>query len=75
MMARRPTSLLRRAPAMLRGRRHPHLTPEHGYRSAEVTAVSLGGIDGYALDGELFPVGPDQSLQVAATEPVAFLSL
>jgi hypothetical protein len=74
-LARGPKGLLRQAPAMLRGRPGPGLTPERGYRSAEVNGVRLEGVDGFALDGEIFPVAADGSLIVAATAPVSLLAL
>lgn len=68
-----PRSLLRVLPALLHGRRHPLLTPENGYTSANVATLEfdLEGI--YVLDGEVHPVsraaGP---LRVAAGRPVVF---
>jgi hypothetical protein len=74
-LARGPQGLIRQAPSMLRGRPNPGLTPERGYRSAEVTGVRLEGVDGFALDGEILPVGADGALTVAATPPVSLLAL
>ena len=37
--------------------------------------LRLEGVDGFALDGEIFPVAADGSLIVAATAPVSLLAL
>jgi len=74
-MRHSPHALLRSAPAFVKGRRHPRLSAENGYRSANVDAFSLQGSTGFALDGEVFPLLPDQTLLVRSTPPVAFLKL
>jgi hypothetical protein len=74
-LSRAPRSLLRMAPSLVRGRRHPRLTAAHGYRSAAVTGLTLDGGGGFALDGEVFPLAEGAVARVSATEPVAFLSL
>ena len=74
-LARGPRGLLRQAPSMLRGRPNRGLTPERGYRSAEVTGVRLEGVDGFALDGEILPVGAERAVTVAATPPIRLLAL
>lgn len=74
-LARAPRSLLRLAPALLRGRRHPRLTPANGYRSAAAPGLRLEGGEGFALDGEVFPLHDGACVSVTATAPVSFLSL
>ena len=74
-MRRSPRALLRSAPALMKGRRGPRLSAEHGYRSANVDGFVLQGSTGFALDGQVFPLSPDQGLDIRATEPVAFLKL
>jgi hypothetical protein len=74
-LSRRPRSLLRLTPALLRGRAHARLTPANGYRSAAVSGLDLTGGGGFALDGEVFPLAHESAASVSVTEPVEFLSL
>ena len=72
-LARAPRSLLRLAPALLRGRDHPRLTAANGYRSATTDGLGLAGASGFALDGEVFALAADAA--VTATPPVEFVAL
>ncbi len=49
----RPEHLLRVLPALLRGRHHPMLTPEHGYLNQGIRELRLSLDGGFTLDGEL----------------------
>ena len=60
--------------ALLRGRGHPRLQPEHGYLSLRAAAIELELDDGFALDGELFaPGGPTQRILLRPGGLVRFL--
>jgi hypothetical protein len=74
-MRRAPRALLRLAPALLKGRRDPRMSPENGYRSANVDAFSLQVSDGFAMDGQIFALAADQTAVIDATPPIEFLSL
>lgn len=74
-VGKRPRALLRLAPALLRGRRHPLLSPENGYRSAEVRGFELCRGEAFALDGEVFVRPADGVVSVRATDPMPFLKL
>lgn len=72
---RGPKALIRRAPALLTGRRHPRMSPEEGYYSGNVDALDLFPDGSFALDGEVFQVAEGEAVRVTATAPVAFLNL
>ena len=72
---RRPTALIRRAPALLFGKRHPRMSLAEGYFSCDVHAFDLYPDQGFALDGEIFPVAAGEPVRVEATAPVRFLNL
>jgi len=72
---RRPKGILRRARALLAGRRHPRLTEEQGYFSQDIAGFDLFADGRFALDGEVFAVDDGQSVQVKATAPMSFLDL
>jgi diacylglycerol kinase (ATP) len=72
---RRPKALIRRAPALLSGRRHPRMSMPNGYFSSNVDAFDLYPDRGFALDGEIFPVSDGECVRVEATAPVSFLNL
>jgi hypothetical protein len=74
-LRRAPRSLLKLAPALMKGRRHPRMTSDNGYRSANVDAFRIRAPDGFALDGQVFDLAADQAVVVSATRPVEFLSL
>ena len=71
----KPTRLLRRAPALLRGRGGTGLGPEQGYRSDNARSIALRAGAAFGLDGEVFPVPADGVVNAAATRPMAFLDL
>ena len=54
-----PQHLIRVLPWMLRGRRHPRLTPTNGYVSHNVSEVNLSLATAFTVDGELFPTDSD----------------
>jgi len=72
---RRPKALIRRATALLSGKRHPGLSESEGYFSTNVDAFDLYPDAGFALDGEIFRVPDGESVRVEATPPVPFLNL
>ncbi|UCC15086.1 MAG: hypothetical protein JSW21_03835 [Gammaproteobacteria bacterium] len=74
-LRRKPRSLLRRAPALLRGRPHSKMSDGDGYYSENVTGFELRPDGAFALDGEIFAVGAEQPVRVVASDPVAFLRL
>ncbi|TAM11361.1 MAG: hypothetical protein EPN72_04690 [Nevskiaceae bacterium] len=68
-----PHALLRVLPSLLRGRRHPRMTADNGYTSANATTLEFD-VDGiFVLDGEIHSAsrtaGP---LRVTAGRPVRF---
>ena len=70
-----PRRLLRRAPALLRGRGGAGLGPEEGYRSDNAGAIELRPGGAIGLDGEVFPVPAEEVVSAVATPPVSFLNL
>ncbi len=72
---RRPKAVLRRAPALLSGRRHRKMSRSEGYFSSNVDAFDLYPDNGFALDGEVFRVDSGKSVRVEATASIPFLSL
>jgi hypothetical protein len=71
----KPSRLLRRAPALLRGRGGAGLSPDEGYRSDNARIIELRPGSAFGLDGEVFPV-PAKGLVIAsATRPMPFLDL
>jgi hypothetical protein len=54
----RPRGLLRALPALVRGRRNSHATPDNGYLSRCADEIQLALDGGFAVDGELFPADP-----------------
>lgn len=48
----------RNLPAMFKGRFDEHMTPQNGYLSGRFADAEVLGLDGYALDGELFATDP-----------------
>ncbi|MGI9263861.1 MAG: diacylglycerol/lipid kinase family protein [Gammaproteobacteria bacterium] len=74
-LRRKPDALLRLAPSLLRGQAHRLMTPEHGYRSGNVSCFDLRSTTGFALDGELFPLATNEFARVRATAAIDFLDL
>ncbi len=70
-----PRRLLRRTPALLRGRGGPALSPDEGYRSDNADRIQLRPGGGFGLDGEVFPVPEGGVVTAVATPPVSFLKL
>jgi hypothetical protein len=56
----------RHVPAIFRGRFGSNMDLAHGYLSGRGERAELRGIDGYALDGELFMAEPAAPLELAA---------
>lgn len=71
----RPEKLIRTAPALLRGKENRRLTPEKGYRSMRVAGLSLTGGEGFAIDGEIYPLEDGQIVTVEATDPIGFIAV
>lgn len=71
----RPARLLRNARALLRGRPRPLMTVTNGYLSENVARFELSSNSGFALDGELFELGTEQTAMVEATPELRFLRL
>ena len=63
----------RSAPGILRGRPPACVTPENGYRSQNVHALSMQLDAGLVIDGELFDPVPNRIVHVTAIEDVPFL--
>jgi Diacylglycerol kinase catalytic domain len=59
-------SMLGMLPALLKGRFKPHMDPAHGVLSGRGERVELQGINGFALDGELFTADPVLPLVLTA---------
>ena len=72
---RRPEQLIRTAPALLKGKENRRLTPEKGYRSARVDGLTLAGGEGFAIDGEIYPLEAGRTVTVEATDPIGFISV
>lgn len=71
----KPRALIRRAPSLLSGRRHPQMSVADGYFSSNVDRFELYPDKGFALDGEIFSVSEGKPVRVEATPPVSFLNL
>ncbi len=71
----KPAHLLRVLPALWRGRRHPKLTLENGYFSANVNQVRVFTRGGFALDGEVYPSNLSEPIVLSDGGSVAFLSI
>lgn len=71
----KPRALIRRAPALLSGRRHPRMSVSEGYFSRDVDRFDLYPDKDFALDGEIFSVTEGKSVRVEATPPISFLNL
>ncbi|TVS16440.1 MAG: hypothetical protein EA417_09860 [Gammaproteobacteria bacterium] len=67
-----PRRLLRRLPALLRGR-GPQLRPDEGYHSRRTDRVSLSLDESWLLDGELHSGGG--RLMLAPSRPLPFIDL
>lgn len=65
--------LLRRAPAILRGRAHKALVPANGYHSQRAHELILDFAGGLVVDGEIFQAVPGRPIRIAAGPAVAFL--
>lgn len=65
--------LLRRAPAILRGRAHKALLPHNGYHSQRADELILDFDGGLVLDGEIFQATSRQPIHIRTGPTVAFL--
>lgn len=67
-------SLWRCLPAILRGRFDEDMDVAHGFLSGRADQVTLRGIAGYALDGELFTADPALPLTLSAGRTLRVLN-
>ncbi len=65
--------LLRRAPAILRGRPHKALVPSNGYHSQRTHDLALDFTGGLVVDGEIFQAMPGRPIHIETGPTVAFL--
>jgi hypothetical protein len=56
----------RHLPAMLKGRFGKEMTLQQGYLSGKFAQASVTGLEGYALDGELFKADPSRPVTLTA---------
>ncbi len=56
----------RHLPAMLRGRFDNHMTLQNGHLSGRFERADVLGLEGYALDGELFATDPTRPVRLSA---------
>ncbi|MEO8309442.1 MAG: diacylglycerol kinase family protein [Pseudomonadota bacterium] len=56
----------RNLPAMFKGRFGDDMTAQQGYLSGRFDSVEIEGMDGYALDGELFAADPARPVRFAS---------
>lgn len=77
LVERRAPHLIRHMPRLLRGRPGPDMTPQHGYHSRGLEALTLTFRGSYTLDGELFPVGGEgpETIDVHPSDAVRFVPL
>ena len=70
----RAPGFVARVPRLLRGRPDRNMTPQEGYHSARLDALTLSFNGTYTLDGELFHHAGD-TMAVTATDPLRVMSL
>lgn len=68
--------LWRVLPAVLRGKSHPLATNEHGYRSENLSEISLAFNSGFVLDGEVYTSSrPGEPLTLDSPGELSFVRL
>jgi diacylglycerol kinase (ATP) len=69
-----PLRFWRSLPFLLRGRKGPHVTPDNGFFSQEISEARLSMAGGFTLDGELYHLGEATTdLKVGVAGQVPFL--
>jgi diacylglycerol kinase (ATP) len=71
-VADKPKGLLRILPALFRGQKSRHATPENGYFSHNAHRIQLEMAGDFTLDGELYAAEPGP-VTIASADPVMFL--
>jgi diacylglycerol kinase (ATP) len=69
-----PLRLWRSLPFLVRGRKGPHVRPDNGFFSQEISEARLSMAGGFTLDGELYHLGEATTeLKVGVAGQVTFL--